>query len=121
MNRTFLALALLQLAPCAALADDLSAAQAAGQIGQGATICDTVTSVTSSAVLPGRPTFLNFGRPYPNQDFTVVIWGNQRDQVRPDDLAGKRVCVKGAVSGFQGKPEMYLQSADQLQRQKPKE
>jgi hypothetical protein len=26
----------------------------------------------------GKPTFINFDRPYPNQDFTVMIWHDER-------------------------------------------
>jgi len=107
------------MAPFAAHAANFTDSQAADHIGEdNTTICGTVASVARSAVLPGRPTYLNFGQDYPNQDFTVVIFGNQRDGVRPDDLAGKRVCVTGSVSGFQGKAEMYLQQPEQLKRVK---
>src|SRR5215475_7521248 len=121
MKHAFAALTLLALAPFAARAGNIADNQAAGHIGEDNTVCGTVASITSSAVLPGRPTFLNFGHDYPNQDFTVVIFGNQRDAVGPDKLKGKRVCVTGSISGFQGKAEMYLKQADQLQRQKDQE
>ena len=112
------ALGFLWCTPPAAWAQNVTPGQASGYIGEQTTICGTVDSVTSSAVLPGRPTYLNFGAPYPNQDFRVIIFGNQRNVVGPDDLLGKQVCVTGSVSGFNGKAEMYLQTADQLKRQK---
>jgi hypothetical protein len=102
VKRTLAALALIAAMPFAARAGNLNDTQAADHIGEENTICGTVASVTSSAVLPGRPTYLNFGHDYPNQDFIVVIFGNQRAAVAPDDLKGKRVCVTGTISGFQG-------------------
>jgi hypothetical protein len=120
MKRALAVLALVSMVPFAARAGNVSDAQAAGHIGEDGTVCGTVASVTQSGVLVGRPTFLNFGRPYPNQDFTVVIWGNQHDAVNPDTLPGTRVCVTGTIAGFQGKAQMYLQRPDQLEREKDK-
>ncbi len=119
MKHALAAFALCSIAPFAARAASLTDTQAVGHIGEdNTTICGIVSSFTSSAVLPGRPTYLNFGHDYPNQDFTVVIFGNQRAAVGPDNLAGKRVCVTGSISGYQGKAEMYLKQPEQLQRVK---
>jgi predicted extracellular nuclease len=115
------ALSFLPCAPLAAWAQNVTPGQASGHIGEQTTICGIVDSVTSSAVLPGRPTYLNFGQAYPNQDFRVIIFGNQRDAAGPDDLVGKQVCVTGSVSGFNGKAEMYLKTADQLKREPKQE
>jgi hypothetical protein len=118
MRKILAALGLLACAPLAAWAQNAAPGQATDHIGEQTTICGVVASVTSSAVLPGRPTYLNFGAPYPNQDFRVIIFGNQRGAVGPEDLVGKRVCVSGSITGNQGKAELYLKTADQLKREK---
>lgn len=119
MKPVAICLAMLPLLPLAAQARNLTPAEAAGNIGQAATVCGYVASVTRSAVLRGRPTFLNFDQPYPNQSFMVTIWGGQRDQLpeTPESLAGKRVCVTGTISGFHGRPEMFLQDPSQLKKE----
>jgi hypothetical protein len=123
MGRGLLFMALMSFAPMTAYADNLGPAQAAGNIGETTTVCGVVSSVVFSAVLVGHPTFLNFGATYPNQDLTVFIWGNQRQDVgqkvgSPEALAGHRVCVTGSISGFQGRPQMFLQDASQIKKLK---
>jgi hypothetical protein len=38
----------------------------------------TVASTKFDAHLRSRPKFLYFGKPYPDQVFTAVIWGSDR-------------------------------------------
>jgi len=52
-----------------ALADTISAPDAAAHIGETATVCGTVVSANYAVKSKGQPTFLNFDRPYPNQIF----------------------------------------------------
>jgi hypothetical protein len=53
--------------------------------GETATVCGTVTGVHYAASSKGMPTFINFDKPYPNQDFTVMIWDDLgRDGVAED-------------------------------------
>jgi hypothetical protein len=57
----------------------------------------------------GRPTFLNFGRPYPNQYFTIVIWEEYRDLYRSDPetmFRNKTVCVRGMIFTYDGTPQI---------------
>ena len=54
---------------------------------------------------PGRPTFLNIDKPYPNQRFNVVIWGEQRRDFplagKPEVvMIGKEICTKGLIEGY---------------------
>src|SRR5437763_5493062 len=58
----------------------LSTSEAKDHIGEMATVCGTVVSTRYAATTKGRPTFLNLDKPYPNQIFTVVIWGSDRDK-----------------------------------------
>jgi hypothetical protein len=118
VKRALICLAMMQAVSLGAHADNLNPGEAAGYIGESNTICGIVSSVTFSAVLVGHPTFLNFGGTYPNQDFTVFVWGGEREQVKPDELVGHRVCVTGSISAFEGRPQMFLQDASQLKRLK---
>ncbi len=64
----------------------------------------------------GRPTFLNFERPYPDQSFTVVIWEEHRpDFDRPEArLRGREVCVAGRVREHEGTPQIEAVDPAQL-------
>jgi len=44
-------------------------------ICQQKTVCGTVASAHFAARSKGQPTFINLDKPYPNQIFTVLIWG----------------------------------------------
>ena len=118
MKRGLACFAIIQLLSTVAYADNVTAGDAAGHIGEAVTVCGTVASVTFSAILPGQPTFLNFGQPYPNQEFTVTIWGAERPQVgRTDNLVGRRVCVTGSISAFHGRPQLFLQNGSLLKKE----
>jgi len=63
-----------------------------------------------------QPTFLNLDKPYPNQVFTVVIWGNNRSKFgRPEvDYKEKRVCVTGRIAEYRGVPEIAADEPRQI-------
>jgi len=75
-----------------------------------------VASIKFDAHLRSRPTFLDFGKPYPDQVFTVVIFGANRAKfVRTGTaLQGKRVCVSGSIREYRGTPEIILSEPGQL-------
>src|SRR2546426_4926707 len=58
----------------------LSANEAKDHIGEMATVCGSVVSTRYAASTKGQPTFLNLDKPYPNQIFTVLIWGSNRSK-----------------------------------------
>jgi hypothetical protein len=76
--------------------------------------------VTGSKYLPEsmtRPTLLNFGPPFPNQSFTIVI----RFEARPDfesppesALLQKQVRVTGVVTAHRGKPQIEVTERAQM-------
>src|SRR5713226_4555303 len=82
----------------------LSATDAKNHIGEKATVCGEVASTRYSARSRGNPTFINLDKPYPNEIFTVVIWGSNRSKFgRPEvDYSEKRICVTGKISLFRG-------------------
>jgi hypothetical protein len=69
-----------------ASAADLRAEDAAHHVGETATVCGVVASAKFDAGLQSQPTFLDFGKPYPDQVFTAVIFGDDRVAARQTSL-----------------------------------
>jgi hypothetical protein len=107
---------ILSLSPLPSDAATISPEDAANHIGQKATVCGLVASTKFDAHLRSRPTFLDFGKPYPNQVFTAVIFGADRAKFGTPEttLQGKKVCVAGTIRQYRGKPEIVLTSPSQL-------
>lgn len=100
-------------------AKDLSitAAEAANHIGEQATVCGTVASTHFANRSRGQPTFINLDRAYPNQIFTVMIWGSDRAKFNnaPETYYhGKAVCVTGIIKSYRGKPEINVKNPGQI-------
>jgi hypothetical protein len=77
MKKTLL-LALFLCAAQTVRADDVPASEASSHVGEAATVCGKVTGVHYAANSKGKPTFINFDKPYPSQDFTIMIWDDER-------------------------------------------
>lgn len=97
------------------------AAERAGEhLGERARVCGRVAETAYVASVDGRPTFLNFGRPHPDADFTAVIWGRDRDRFGgpPEELfRGRRVCVAGEIREHEGRPQIEVRSPEQVARE----
>ena len=63
-----------------------------------------------------QPTLLDLGQSHPNAIFTAVIYGDNRQKFGTPEtsLRGKRICVTGQISDYQGKPEIVLTDPSQL-------
>jgi hypothetical protein len=63
-----------------------------------------------------QPTLLDLGKPSPNATFTAVVYGENRAKfgTLETSLRGKRICVTGKISNYQGKPEIVLTDPSQL-------
>ena len=110
-----LASVLLAAVPLIA-ANPISSAQAKDHVGETATVCGKV--VDSRYLETGsHVTFLNFDKPYPNQIFTVLIWGSDRYKFGEPDksLKGKNICVTGKVTEYRGVPEIVTSTTEQIQ------
>ncbi len=103
-------------------AKTISAAEANNHIGEIATVCGKVVSTRYAASSRGGPTFLNLDKPYPEQVFTVVIWGNDRSKFgRPEEgYRGKSICVTGKIETFRGSPEVVASDPGQIKIQPEK-
>jgi DNA/RNA endonuclease YhcR with UshA esterase domain len=90
--------------------------EAKDHIGESATVCGTVVSSRYAASTKGQPTFLNLEKQYPNQIFTVVIWGNNRSRFgTPEtEYKGKRICVTGKIADYRGVPEIVASDPEEI-------
>jgi hypothetical protein len=110
-------LVLLVLAFSPALAQkNLTTTEAKDHIGEKATVCGKLVSTHWAKTSRGSPTFLNFDQPYPNQIFTVVIWGTDRSKFSESETAyqGKQVCATGKIAAFRGTPEIVAHEPSQI-------
>jgi DNA/RNA endonuclease YhcR with UshA esterase domain len=100
----------------AAHAEPLAPEEAAKHVGETVTVCGQVVGAKYAAQVRGGPTFLDFGKPYPNTTFTALIFGGDRAKFgTPEKTAqGKRVCVTGKVQLYEGKPQIILTDPTQL-------
>lgn len=88
----------------------IRAVEAAAHVGETATVCDFVAS--AAHLRSGRrPTFLNLGRPFPEQDLTVLIWGADRARFAapPEDAyRDASICVTGEITTYRGRPQIVV-------------
>jgi hypothetical protein len=95
-------------------AQTLTAAQAKAHEGENATVCGKVASERTATSSRGEPTFINLDAAYPNQIFTILLWGEDRQKVGELPREGSRVCAKGLISDYRGVPEIVVKSSGQL-------
>lgn len=98
----------------------LTAAQAKDHVGERATVCGVVASTRFADRSRGEPTFLNLDEPYPNQVFTIVIWGSDRPKFGQPEVKyrDKDVCVKGEITSYRGVPEIAAHEPNQIEVRK---
>jgi hypothetical protein len=100
MNKTLL-LAMLLVAPPLVRSQSIAAADAYSHAGETTTVCGRVSGTHQAAGSKGKPTFINFDKPYPSQDFTVMIWDDERAAFgNLEKYAGRRVCAHGTISVY---------------------
>jgi DNA/RNA endonuclease YhcR with UshA esterase domain len=120
MNHKFKILALsiliLTFAASAFAQETVTPEDAAKFIGQQKTVCGTVASAHYATRTKGQPTFLNLNKPYPNQIFTVLIWGSDRSKFEkpPEALSGKEICVQGVIQSYKGGPEIIVKDPSKI-------
>jgi hypothetical protein len=93
---------------------------AAKHIGDSITICGKIFGGKFLENAKNQPTFLNMGAAFPNQTFTVVIWGDMRKKLAysPEEkLKDKEICIIGRVEEFKGNPQIVLLDESQLKIQ----
>lgn len=98
----------------------LTAAEAKDHVGERATVCGKVASTRFAERSRGQPTFLNLDEPYPNQIFTIVIWGSDRPKFGEPEAKyrDKDVCVTGKITSYRGVPEIAANDPSQIEVRK---
>lgn len=98
-------------------ATTITPSEASKHVGENATVCGVVAGVHTATRSRGNPTFVNLDKPYPNQVFTILIWGSDyaKFSPAPSTWEGKRVCATGLISSYRGVPEIIARSAGQVQ------
>lgn len=93
----------------------LTSREAKYHVGQPATVCGRVASGRHTRAR-GNPTFLDLDKAYPNQPFTVLIWGKDRAKFRsPEETyRNKNICVTGRIGSDRGEPEMIISDPAQV-------
>ena len=84
--------------------------------GKTITVCSKVQS-TFLTKGDKKTTYINFGNPYPNTTFTVVIFEGDLPNFKntPSEyLKDKSVCITGKVKIYKGKPEMIVNKEEQI-------
>jgi len=105
-------LAVSLLASSLLKAQVLTTTEAKDHVGETATVCGLIASENTATSSHGTPTFVNLDQPYPNQVFTVLIWGSDKAEVGPIPKTG-RLCARGTISLYHGSPEIVAhKSAD---------
>lgn len=101
----------------AAQSGRITAAHARDHIGKRATVCGRVVSTRFADRSRGQPTFLDFDKPYRNQIFAIVIWGNQHARFgSPENrYRDKKICVTGNITEYRAVPEVIVSNPVQIQ------
>lgn len=95
---------------------EIRASEAAQHQGKYATVTGKVSSVKTINIGKSNELhFLNFGKPHPQQDFTVVIRRRHKNRFRPvRDYQNQMVKVTGRIGMHKGKPQIRLRAANRL-------
>jgi endonuclease G len=97
----------------------IPSSKAAQHVGEQGTVCGTVASSRYVSTSHSKPTFLNFGKPYPQEEFTVVIWSDDRSKFgRPEETyLHKSICVTGDITSYRGIPQIIAHDPRQIKLQ----
>jgi len=97
-------------------AQSLTTAQAKAHKGESGVVCGKVVGEKTATSSKGEPTFINLDSAYPNQVFTILIWGDDRKKVGELPHVGTRVCASGMIQDYKGVPEIVVRSKEQLNK-----
>lgn len=105
-------------------ANAIAAAEASEHIDEVQTIYGLVAGGEYYSWVRWQPTFINLDEPQPNQIFTIVIWGIDRNKfgMPPEErFRDKMICVTGLIEEEGGIPQIIVSSPSQIQILSPSE
>lgn len=98
--------AILLAAACSQTSAQVASSEAGNHVGETTIVRGTVAQVSKV----GELTFLNFGRPHPNSEFTAVIKGDPSSYGDLTLLEGKEAEAEGTITLHKGRPQIVLSS-----------
>jgi len=118
-NFSYISLFLLSpISLCAQSENAIEVKEAYKYVGETKIVCGKIVSTRYLKRASGGPIFLNFGRDYPNQQMTGLIWFGRFSEYfsyKPEKfLKRKNVCVKGYISEYEGKTQMEIRTEKQI-------
>lgn len=108
--------------PIALERGQIRADKAKNYIGNRCTVCGTVVSTRFNASSKSQSTYINLDYIFPNQVFTVVIYGQDRvnfSYLPEVFLKGKQICVRGEVDQFNGTPQIVVKNEKKIRIVEP--
>jgi hypothetical protein len=94
----------------------LKASEAKAHLGETATVCGIVAGEHTATGSRGEPTFINLDSAYPDQVFTILVWGSDRPSVGELPKLKSHVCATGLIEAYHGLPQIVVRSGKQLGR-----
>lgn len=91
----------------------INAVEGTKHVGEFKTVCGKVVSTFYHKRGNGQPTYLNLDKAYPNQIFTLLIWGSDRRYFDGDPEAiykDKDICVDGKISSYKGQLQIKVKT-----------
>ena len=101
--------------------DMVRAHEAMQYAGEYAMVCGVIASAKYQKDGRGSPTYLNFDKPYPEHEFSAIMYGKNRKkfEVKPETLTGYKACVYGKIKTYKGKAQIELVKGNQLSVKPP--
>ena len=96
----------------------INTTQAKDFIGKEKCVCGKVVSTKFSENGKANPTYINLDKKYPEQVFTLMIFGKDRQNFsyKPEEfLQGKTICIKGKIGEFKGTPQIIADKEKQIE------
>jgi hypothetical protein len=84
------------------------------------TVCGLVAGTRYLDTAKTKPTFLNFTKPFPEQNFTVVIQNDARGKFKgpPEEVfKNKNICVTGFITISRDRPQIVVTDPSQIEMQ----
>ena len=90
--------------------------EVSSHIGDSVTVCGKVSGMRYFENSKDKPTFLNIGAKYPNQQLTVVIWESVKTLFtgKVEDLVDKEICITGRIILYKERPEIVIEKPEQI-------
>ena len=97
-------------------AQSISPKDAEKNVGKTTTVCGQVVGTKYLSDRGRKPTLLDFGKPFPDQEFVAVIFGDDRAKFGEPEITylKKDVCVTGEVTIFRKMPQFIVKEKNQL-------